>query len=379
MSEEKTRIGVTPAANDVAVPRTVSGPQATTADAPRAKSASSAPIPAEPVRAKTPSSAPIASGTDAARAKTPSGQISPNIVREDAVRDAGAHDDRERHGPGRRRGLGSGRRQRRRRCVASANGVGEPDRLDGDLAELRSSAEARDVDRHDDADAGEVGGRDDPVAWRSTGADADATMPAGTPAGTPAISPPGANTMQAQPRAKRASSAGSNPGSSSTSTGNTGKTGGTSQWDQFEGGSDTTAVHATSAAPHPGVRINQYEMIKMIGEGGMGQVFLARDLRLGRRVAIKFLQTGAGELTQRFLVEARTTARCQHENIVVIYEVGEHTGAPYMVLELLNGKPLTHYTEGGQRLPYTRAVEVMCSVLRALAWRTSSKASPTAI
>ena len=95
------------------------------------------------------------------------------------------------------------------------------------------------------------------------------------------------------------------------------------------------------AAPHPGVRINQYEMIKMIGEGGMGTVFLARDLRLGRRVAIKFLQTQQPELTQRFLVEARATARCQHENIVVIYEVGEHDGAPYMVLEFLNGKPLT--------------------------------------
>jgi serine/threonine protein kinase len=107
-------------------------------------------------------------------------------------------------------------------------------------------------------------------------------------------------------------------------------------------------------------------MIKMIGEGGMGTVFLARDLRLGRRVAIKFLQSNQPELTQRFLVEARTTARCQHDNIVVIYEVGEHNGSPYIVLEFLNGKPLTHLTENSQRLPYTRAVEVMCSILRAL-------------
>ncbi|MBA3538292.1 MAG: protein kinase [Deltaproteobacteria bacterium] len=120
--------------------------------------------------------------------------------------------------------------------------------------------------------------------------------------------------------------------------------------------------------PHPGVRINQYEMIKMIGEGGMGTVFLARDLRLGRRVAIKFLQTtGQNEMTQRFLVEARTTARCQHDNIVVIYEVGEHNGAPYIVLEFLNGKPLTTLTENGGRLPYARAVEIMMSILRALA------------
>jgi hypothetical protein len=95
-------------------------------------------------------------------------------------------------------------------------------------------------------------------------------------------------------------------------------------------------------------------------------VFLARDLRLGRRVAIKFLQSNQPELTQRFLVEARTTARCQHDNIVVIYEVGEHNGAPYIVLEFLSGKPLTHLTENGQKLPYTRAVEIMSSVLRAL-------------
>src|SRR5262249_15226980 len=112
--------------------------------------------------------------------------------------------------------------------------------------------------------------------------------------------------------------------------------------------------------------INQYEMIKMLGEGGMGTVFLARDLRLGRRVAIKFLQSQQAEFTRRFLVEARATARCQHENIVVIYEVGEYGNAPYIVLEFLNGKPLTAYTEGGQKLPYTRAVEIMIAVLRAL-------------
>ncbi|HEY4245187.1 MAG TPA: protein kinase [Kofleriaceae bacterium] len=180
------------------------------------------------------------------------------------------------------------------------------------------------------------------------------TLPAGTPAPGPAVvSPPQAQTLAGTPRPRRASEAPSQPGTSKMNS-----------WDTFDGAS--TAVHATSAAPHPGVRINQYEMIKMIGEGGMGTVFLARDLRLGRRVAIKFLQSNQPELTQRFLVEARTTARCQHENIVVIYEVGEHNGAPYIVLEFLNGKPLTSQTENGGRLPYSRAVEVMSYVLRAL-------------
>ncbi len=177
------------------------------------------------------------------------------------------------------------------------------------------------------------------------------------PGSTPAVAPPGAQTLQAQPRAKRPSVS---PSVASSVFG----TGKSSAWDSFEGGS--TAVHATSAAPHPGVRINQYEMIKMIGEGGMGTVYLARDLRLGRRVAIKFLQSNQTELTQRFLVEARTTARCQHDNIVVIYEVGEHNNTPYIVLEYLNGKPLTSVTENASRLPYARAVEIMCSILRAL-------------
>jgi serine/threonine protein kinase len=174
-----------------------------------------------------------------------------------------------------------------------------------------------------------------------------------SPGRTPVVAPPGGRTLQAQPRPKRSSVAPSVSG-----------TGKSSAWDAFEGAS--TAVHATSAAPHPGVRINQYEMIKMIGEGGMGTVFLARDLRLGRRVAIKFLQSNQPELTQRFLVEARTTARCQHDNIVVIYEVGEHNNTPYIVLEYLNGKPLTAVTENSQRVPYARAVEIMCSILRAL-------------
>ncbi len=191
---------------------------------------------------------------------------------------------------------------------------------------------------------GQAGAARDP---RPPSTIAGGTPPPGT---TPAVAPPQGNTLQAHPRAKRSSEA---PSGFSKSA-----------WDTFD--SNVTGVHATSAAPQPGSRINQYEMIKMIGEGGMGTVFLARDLRLGRRVAIKFLQSNQPELTQRFLVEARTTARCQHDNIVVIYEVGEHNGSPYIVLEFLNGRPLTHLTENGQKLPYTRAVEIMCSILRAL-------------
>jgi serine/threonine protein kinase len=119
--------------------------------------------------------------------------------------------------------------------------------------------------------------------------------------------------------------------------------------------------------PEPGDQIKHYEIIRILGAGGMGTVFLARDTQLGRRVAIKFLQTAHPELTRRFILEARTTARAQHENIVVIYEVGEYNGQPFMVLEYLQGQTLTKLIEHGQSLPPARVVELLIPVAKALA------------
>jgi len=121
----------------------------------------------------------------------------------------------------------------------------------------------------------------------------------------------------------------------------------------------------TAAGWDPGASVQQYELIREIGSGGMGTVFLARDTRLGRRVAIKFLHTSDAELTQRFILEARTTASCSHENIVVIHEVGEHEGMPFMVLEYLQGQSLKKLL-GGQHVPQARAVELIVPVVRAL-------------
>ncbi|MCP4448148.1 MAG: protein kinase [Myxococcales bacterium] len=119
--------------------------------------------------------------------------------------------------------------------------------------------------------------------------------------------------------------------------------------------------------PDPGDRIKQYEIIRILGVGGMGTVYLARDTQLGRRVAIKFLQTDHPELTRRFILEAKTTARAQHENIVVIYEVGEYEGQPFMVLEYLQGQALTELICEGQSLPPARVVELLIPVAKALA------------
>ena len=126
------------------------------------------------------------------------------------------------------------------------------------------------------------------------------------------------------------------------------------------------SVPVAGALPKEGTRIHHYEIIRELGAGGMGTVYIARDTKLGRRVAIKFLQSSHPELTQRFILEARATARCSHENIVVIHEVGEWNGSPFMVLEYLRGSPMNEVLEGGHKLPPARVVELMVPVVRAL-------------
>jgi serine/threonine protein kinase len=122
-----------------------------------------------------------------------------------------------------------------------------------------------------------------------------------------------------------------------------------------------------TSAPAPGLRIGNYELMRQLAKGGMGEVYLARDLTLGRRVAVKFLALDADEeVARRFVIEARATARCTHENIVVIHEVSSWEGLPYMVLEYLDGEPLTAQLRRGT-LPPDRVIELMQAVLRALA------------
>ncbi len=115
-----------------------------------------------------------------------------------------------------------------------------------------------------------------------------------------------------------------------------------------------------------GDRIHQYEVIRELGRGGMGIVLLARDTTLGRLVALKFLISNSHQFTERFVIEARTTAQVSHENIVIIHEVGEFRSAPFMVLEYLEGKPLSSTLQPGQSLSASRVIELMVPVARAL-------------
>lgn len=120
----------------------------------------------------------------------------------------------------------------------------------------------------------------------------------------------------------------------------------------------------------PGVVIDgQNELIRELGRGGMGVVYLARDIRLGRKVAVKFVLLRSKQARQRFLAAARTTARYTPPNIVVIHEADEFNELPYMVLEFLPGKTLRQVMDeaGGRRGPsVARTLELMLPVLRAL-------------
>ena len=91
----------------------------------------------------------------------------------------------------------------------------------------------------------------------------------------------------------------------------------------------------------PPKEFDDYVIVRELGQGAMGQVYLAEDAVLARPIAIKF--TGADpdpSARQRFLMEARAVARIQHPNVVAIYRVGELGDQPYIVSELVRGSSL---------------------------------------
>ncbi|MEM9492578.1 MAG: serine/threonine-protein kinase, partial [Myxococcota bacterium] len=97
--------------------------------------------------------------------------------------------------------------------------------------------------------------------------------------------------------------------------------------------------------PKVDTAIYNYEVIRPIGRGAMGDVWLARDVRLGRLVALKFLSGRRGTTVRRFMAEARATARLNHENIVTLYDIDDYHGTPYMALEYVRGETLAAWCE----------------------------------
>jgi tRNA A-37 threonylcarbamoyl transferase component Bud32 len=115
-----------------------------------------------------------------------------------------------------------------------------------------------------------------------------------------------------------------------------------------------------------GSLVDHYRVLGLIGRGGMGEVYLAEDTQLQRRVALKLIRNdllGSRKMVERFLFEARATARFSHPNIVGIYGVGEHAGRPYLALEFIEGRPLRQVMAG---LPARGAAQIALGIAEAL-------------
>ncbi|MSO61500.1 MAG: serine/threonine protein kinase [Acidobacteria bacterium] len=118
----------------------------------------------------------------------------------------------------------------------------------------------------------------------------------------------------------------------------------------------------------PGSGLGPYEIVSPIGAGGMGEVYRARDARLGRDVAIKVLPESLvndADRRARFEREAKAVAALSHPNIINIFDTGVHEGHPFVVMELLDGETLRDRLMSGA-LPVRKAVEIAVQIARGL-------------
>ena len=114
-----------------------------------------------------------------------------------------------------------------------------------------------------------------------------------------------------------------------------------------------------------GQTVSHYRIIEKLGEGGMGAVYLAEDLHLARRVAIKFLTSTDRHYRARFIREARAVSALSHPNIAMVHDYGETTAdQPFIVMEYVKGKSLSDLLDEG--LTLNRSIEIVSSIAEAL-------------
>jgi serine/threonine protein kinase/Tfp pilus assembly protein PilF len=132
-----------------------------------------------------------------------------------------------------------------------------------------------------------------------------------------------------------------------------------------ESNSDLTRSHVMLVK---GTMVAHYRIVEKIGAGGMGEVYLAEDTRLNRRVALKFLPShlvSGDEIRSRFVREAQTLAKLNHPNIVSIYDVSEFHGRPYYAMELVEGVSLHRFAHE-KPLPMELTIEYAMQICQGL-------------
>jgi serine/threonine-protein kinase len=118
-------------------------------------------------------------------------------------------------------------------------------------------------------------------------------------------------------------------------------------------------------------RIGKYDIVGVLGQGGMGVVYRARDPRIGRDVAIKTLTegfSGDSDMLKRFYQEAGHTGNLRHPNIVTVYDFGDEEGLPYIVMEFLDGEPLDKLIREKDRLHMSTKLDIIEQVCAALGY-----------
>lgn len=109
-------------------------------------------------------------------------------------------------------------------------------------------------------------------------------------------------------------------------------------------------------------KFGRYQIVKRLGQGGMGAVYLANDTQLSRQVALKVPLFGKGDgpkILERFAREARAAATLNHPNLCPIYDVGEVNGTPYLTMAFVEGRPLSHFIRAGKPLPPRQAAAIV--------------------
>jgi serine/threonine protein kinase len=134
-------------------------------------------------------------------------------------------------------------------------------------------------------------------------------------------------------------------------------------------GSTTTPILAPAQEADEIGRLGKYRVLKQLGRGGMGAVFLAEDPQLKRTVALKVMlpEVAASQSSrERFLREARAAAAIEHENIVTIYEVAEDRGAPFLAMQFLKGMSLDDYIKKGKPFTWAQIIRIGREIARGL-------------